>query len=157
MSTPSSSSRTWLSTGSSSWKNDSCMPAVLVCPAGLILAFPRLLGLAVAAGSALSAELPFSSCASTSSARRTIDAGMPHEFGHMYAEAVLASASGELAQEHYLAVDFLYRHVVVDDAAVGALHVVQFVVVGCKECLGVRGAVFVYMLYDGTLSICRRR
>ena len=67
----------------------------------------------------------------------------------MDAEAVLRASAGEFAQKHHLAVDFAHAHIVVGDAAVLRLHVVELVVVGGEEGLGVQSAVLVDVLHDG--------
>ena len=68
--------------------------------------------------------------------------------GHMDAEAVGAAALDELAHKHDLAVDFLHGHVVVLDAAKRLGHLVELVVVGGKEGLGV-ARVLVNVLHNG--------
>ncbi len=66
----------------------------------------------------------------------------------MYAEAVLRAAGREFAQEHHAVVDLLDRDVEVGHAGVCARHVVKFVVVCGKECLGVYALMLVDVFDD---------
>ncbi len=71
------------------------------------------------------------------------------KFGHMNTETVFRPSAGKLAQEHHLAVYFLYRDIEIDHPAEFALHLIEFMVVGCKEGLWMQIAMLVDMLYDG--------
>ena len=69
----------------------------------------------------------------------TFDDGSRHacQFGYVDTKTMLRTASYEFAQEDDLSVHFADGDVVVADTIEGLLHLVEFVVVGSKEGLGV--------------------
>ena len=76
-------------------------------------------------------------------------AGHTGQACHVDAEAVLRAAACELAQKYHLAVDIAHAHVVVGDSAEALLHIVELVVVGGEEGLGMQPPVLVDVFHDG--------
>ena len=73
--------------------------------------------------------------------------GHSGELCDMDAEAVLAAAFFELADEHHLAVDFLYGHIVVGNALECLGHLVELVVMGGKKGLGAETRILVNVFH----------
>ena len=68
---------------------------------------------------------------------------------HMDTKGMFASSTFQLSHENHLAVNLLDRHVVVLDAFMGLLHLVQFVVMGGKERSGMGFRMIMDILHDG--------
>ncbi len=106
-----------------------------------------------AAAARVSVRVPLpeasSSWCSTWSARVMMERGIPASLATWMPKLCSEPPGASLRQEYHLAVDLGHRYVHVDDAVVGRGHLVELVVVGGKEGLGVQVAVVVDMLDDG--------
>ena len=80
----------------------------------------------------------------------TLDDALRHTryFGHMDTKRVLATTTFQFTQEDYLAVQFLYRYVIVLDALKVLLHLVQLMIVSGEERASLRLGMFVQIFDD---------